>query len=115
MSTIELNLEVSDEIIDDIIDGADYSIGYWAENSRHDRQGKTYSFWEIEEGMEHKVTYQDITDAIKKIVNREVRVRSDIRDAIILDLVDYTNACRMDAEVYDVVIQVATLDDIVYG
>lgn len=115
MSTIELTLEVSDKVIEDIVDGADYSIGYWAEASRHSLEGKTYSFVEIEEGMEHKVTYQDIVEAISKLVKRDVRVRSDIRDAIILDLVDYENACRMDAECYDVIIQVAALDDIVYG
>ena len=115
MSTIELALDVSDEVIEDIIDGADYAIGYWAENADHNQQNKTYTFWETEEGVEHKVSYQDIIDALSKIARGDVRVRTDIRDAIVVDLVDYSRACRMDAEVYDVVIQVAALGDIVYG
>jgi hypothetical protein len=115
MSTIELPLEVSDQVIEDIIDGAGYSIGYWAESGHHDPQNKTYSFIESEEGLEHKVSYQDIVEAIGKVVKREVGVRSDIRDAIVLDLIDYDDASRMDAEVYDVVIQVAALGEITYG
>lgn len=115
MSTIELTLDVPDQVIEDIIDGAGYAIGYWVESARHDPQAKTYTLIESETGEEYKMSYQDIVDALSKVVTREVRVRSDIREAIVLDLVDYNNASRMDAEVYDVVIQIACLGDITYG
>lgn len=115
MSTIELALDVTDEIIEDIIEGAGYVIGYWASEGQYDSEARTYSVTDAEDDATYHVTYDDIAKAIGKIVRNEIELRDDIREAIVLDLIDYDNGGRMDSEVYDCVIQVACLGSITYG
>lgn len=115
MSTIELSLDVTDEIIEDIIEGAGYTIGYWARTATYDSEARTYEVTDAEDDTKYHVTYDDIAKAISKIVRNEAELRNDIREAIVLDLFDYDNAHRMDAEVYDCVIQVACLGSVTYG
>lgn len=115
MSSIDIALDVTDEIIEDIIEGAGYTIGYWASEAHYDSEARTYTVTDNEDSSEYHITYDDISKAIEKIVTKKVKLRGDIREAIVLDLVDYHNAHHMDAEVYDCVIQVACLGDVVYG
>lgn len=115
MSSIELTLDVSDEMIGDIIDGAEeQGIGYWAEQSTHDINAKTFTFIETEEGEEHHLSYEDIANAMKQLIEHKVSVNDSIREAITLDVID-KDGCRMDAEAYDVIIQVACFGEITYG
>lgn len=115
MSSIEIPVDVSDEFIIDIIDGAEeQGIGYWAEQSVHDTNARTLTFIETEEGEEHHLSYDDITNAIEQLINKKVSVSSSIREAITLDVID-KDGCRMDADAYDVIIQVACFGEITYG
>lgn len=115
MHSIEVTLEVSDVVIEDIIDGAGYAIGYWAQNGEHDTQAQTYTVIDNDDGEEYALSYEDIANAIQKLVKHEVKVRPDIHEAILLDIVSYENAHRMDTDAYDVIIQVACFDEVTYG
>jgi hypothetical protein len=110
-----MKVPVVDDVIDDIIDGAGYQISYWASDAEVDSQAKTYTITDAEDDSVHVVTYADIARAIQTVVDGEAGIRQDIRDAITLDVFDYKNACRMDSEAYDVLIQLACFNEVVYG
>lgn len=115
MSSIDITLDVSDEIIEDIIEGAGYAIGYWTTECVFDSQAQTYTITDSEEGETFRLTYSDITKAIHKLVKGEVDIRKDITQGIAIDLMDYANGCHMDSEAYDCIIQVACFNKVIYG
>lgn len=116
MSKILISIDVSDEAITDIIDGAEEGgIGYWARDSHNDTNARTFSFTDIEDDKQYTITYEQIASAIGLIATDQVELNSMIRDAIVLDLANYDDPFRMDAECYDVIIQVATFGELVYG
>jgi predicted DNA-binding protein with PD1-like motif len=116
MSTILVALEVSDEAIIDIIDGAEEGgIGYWAVRSVHDKANKTLTITDGEDNKAVTITYDQIVTAISDLVNRKVSISTHITDAITSDLASEDYGCHMDAECYDVIIQVALFGDVVYG
>jgi hypothetical protein len=110
-----MNVEVTHEMIEDIIEGAGYGIHYWATKAVVDEDAQTYTITDGEDGKVYVVHYSDITKAIQSLLDREVAIRSDIVDAIALDLMNYEDAHRMDSEVYDVIIQVACFGEVIYG
>jgi hypothetical protein len=112
---IRMNVEVTEDAIEDIIDGAGMAIGYWASKAVVDTEGKTYEVTDGEENQKYHLTYPDIARAIQLIVDRDVDLRSDIVDAIALDLLNYEDAHRIDSEAYDAIIQVACFADVIYG
>jgi hypothetical protein len=113
-TTVELSVHITDEMVEDIIDGAGYAIGYWASKAVFDSEAQTYEVTEDEDDHRYVITYEAIRTALVKLVKGEVSIRSDIRDAITLDMID-RDGCRMDGECYDVIIQVACLGDVIYG
>jgi hypothetical protein len=110
-----MNVELSIEAIEDIIDGGGYGIHYWAVAGVVDEENQTYKVTDGETGKSYLLHYSDITKAIQSLLDREVAIRSDIVDAIALDLLNYEDAHRMDSEAYDVIIQVACFGEVIYG
>jgi hypothetical protein len=116
MSKILIALEVSDEAIIDIIDGAEEGgIGYWATRSVHDKANRTLAITDSQDNKTITITYDQIVNAISDLVNRKVSISTHITDAITSDLASEDYGCHMDAECYDVIIQVALFGDVVYG
>ncbi|CAB4123833.1 hypothetical protein UFOVP46_103 [uncultured Caudovirales phage] len=113
--TITMKVPVVDDAIDDIIDGAGYSIGYWASNAEVDSKAQTYTVTDSDSGKKYPLTYADIARAIQTVADGKAGIRQDIQDAITLDILDYENAERMDSEAYDVLIQLACFNEVVYG
>ena len=104
------------QAVEDIIEGAGDYIGYWAYEADMDTVNQTYTITEQDEPTNtvHKVTYKDIVDACAKIVSGKASSRSDIMSAVAQAFIDYENA-DMDADCYDVIIQVACFGEIIYG
>jgi uncharacterized protein YtpQ (UPF0354 family) len=116
MSKILIALEVSDEVITDIIDGAEGGgINYWASRSINDSDNRTLTITDREDNKTVTITYDQIVNAISDLVNRRVSISTHITDAITSDLASEDYGCHMDAECYDVIIQVALFGDVVYG
>jgi hypothetical protein len=113
--TIRMNVEITQEVIEDIIDGAGYAIHYWATKAVVDTEAETYTVTDGEDDKEYVIHYQDIARAIQLLVDGDADVRADIREAVALDLLNYENAHRMDSEVYDVIIQLAAMGAVIYG
>jgi hypothetical protein len=113
-TTVPTTYELSEEAITDIIDGAGYSIGYWASEAEVDGVAKTYSVTEEDSNKSFVLTYEDIFKACVKLSNREVSIRKDIADNLRIALLDYDEA-DLDGEVYDCVIQTACFGEVVYG
>jgi hypothetical protein len=99
--TIRMNVELTHDAIEDIIDGAGMAIGYWATKGVVDEEAQTYVVTDGEDGKEYIIHYSDIARAIQLIVDGDADVRDDIKESITLDLLDYDNAYRMDSEAYD--------------
>jgi isocitrate/isopropylmalate dehydrogenase len=78
-----------------------------------------YKFFTINKNRKHNkaitITYDQIVNAISDLVNRKVSISTHITDAITSDLASEDYGCHMDAECYDVIIQVALFGDVVYG
>jgi hypothetical protein len=116
MSKILISLDVSDEVITDIIDGAEEGgIGYWASRSVNDLTNRTLTITDDQDNKPTTITYDQIVNAISDLVNGRVSISSSIRDAITSDLASGDYGCYMDATCYDVIIQVALFGDVVYG
>lgn len=116
MSKILISLDVSDEFITDIIDGAEEGgIGYWASNSVNDPAKRMLTITDMEDNVAIPMSYDQIVNAISDLVNGRVSISSEIRDAITSDLASGDYGCHMDATCYDVIIQVAMFGDVVYG
>lgn len=114
MNTIELSVNINDEVIDDIIEGAGYEIGYWASKAVYDSEAQTYEVTEEEDEKRYFLTYPIIAKAITSLVKGDITISPSIREAITLDLVS-KEGCHMDGECYDVIIQVACFGDVIYG
>ena len=111
----QVKLEISDDMIEVLIDMAGYGIGYWSDLGEIDDKARTYTVRDTEDvGGRHTLTYEQLAEALVKVANRDVQVASYI--------VNYaTNAIRdddpgyIDSELADVVVQVAAFGEIVYG
>jgi hypothetical protein len=116
MSKILISLDVSDEVITDIIDGAECGgINYWASRSVNDPDNRTLTITDGEDDKTITITYDQIVNAISDLTNGRVSISPAIRDAITSDLASGDYGCYMDATCYDVIIQVALFGDVVYG
>lgn len=114
--TIRMNVELTHDAIEEIIDGAGMSIGYWAIAGVVDEEAQTYRVTDGEDdGKSYTIHYSEIARAIQSLVDGDISIRDDIREAITLDLLDWDDAHRMGGEEYDVIIQVACFGEVVYG
>ena len=119
--SITITKTLDAELFDDIIDTAREGIGYWAHRLIQDIPTETVKV--IFDGVdfdddsplatgEKTITYQGITDAIESLLKGDAKCGNYILE----QLRDYLNGePTLDTDLADVIIQVATLGEIVYG
>ena len=103
--TIEMKINVTEEVIETVIELADYGISYWAYKAV--AKDKTYTVFE-EEGDKHVLTHEDIMQGVKMYIENGNKPYN-ILDGNEID------ECQIDAEVADMIIQYACFGEIVYG
>ena len=125
--TMEIDLEVSQESIDQIIESAGYGIGYWASAAVVDEHARTYTITESEEGDydKHVVTYDQLVEAFWKIANpgRSIKGLGKMTRGYALDAVmdgiqngkGDIDAGHVDSDLADHIVQVAIFDEVIYG
>lgn len=103
------NVTLDEDDFLDLVDTAGYGIGYWAFSGAVDSKWNTYTVKYFDDGERKEVVISIwmIESAIEKILNGEVQCGYDIRK--------YIREDDIDAEVADVIIQVAAFGEVVYG
>ncbi len=119
---LEIKTEVSVEEISSLIDTAGYGMNYWAEFGMYSEEKQTYEVrldqdaqdgvgWESDTKV---ITYQEIADAIQKLISGQVGIRPDIRQSLVEEFINKDGG-QMDSEGAEVVIQVALFGDVIFG
>lgn len=104
--TLELN--ITEEQLDDIVDTASYDIGYWASFIGYD-EGK-YNIVEIDDDKSHVLSHEDVINAIIKYINDYDSAKT------ILDLSNNTIDTELvDGEAADIIMQYACFGELIYG
>lgn len=107
---IKMELVITEEDIEDIIDTAGYGIGYWAKRAI---VGDDYYEVVDEDGVCHKLTYGDICKGINRWYITDGNIPYDIMEFngnnIGLD------TGMIDSEMADMIIQYACFGEIIYG
>jgi len=127
--TIQVDLELSQESLDCLIEMAGYGINYWASSATQDDEAKTYTVTENEEGeyAVHVISYDKIIDAFWKAANPGAEIKGWHRGhstrAYALSAV--TNGLRngegdieagdIDSDLADNIIQLAAFGEVIYG
>lgn len=118
---VDIRVSVKPQTIADIIDTAGYGIGYWAELAHFDEDARTYTVRvqeEMDDRPEHErtkvLTYQDIANAMGVIVSGKAGVANPIVEMVRDGLLD-GDAAQVDSDAADVIIQIAALEELVYG
>jgi hypothetical protein len=119
--SITITKTLDAELFDDIIETAGYGIGYWAQTLTHDIPSETVRIvfdgddFDDDSPLatgEKTITHQGITDAIESLLKGDAKCGNYILE----QLRDYLNGePTLDTDLADVIIQVATLGEIVYG
>lgn len=124
---IEVELEVSQESLDCIIEMAGYGIAYWASSATADNDARTYTVTESAEGDydKHVVTYDKIVESFWKIANPGAEVKGLnllTRDYALRAVVDGLiegdgdiDAGHVDSDLADQIIQLAIFDEVIFG
>lgn len=111
--------EVDASIIEDLLEEAGYSIGYWADSADVDTKRQTYTVVETEAhnsyetAVEHSIPFQKIAQALTDLATG----MADVNVAIQQQLADVLSGKRddVDSEAADCVVQVAVFGEIIYG
>lgn len=107
--TLTLNLNITQEQIDEIIDTVGYGIGYWAERAII---GSGYYAVVDEDGVYYKLTYGDICRGINQyITNGNMPYNIMEFDGNNINL----NTTMVDSVVADMIIQYACFGEIIYA
>ena len=124
---LEVNLEISQESLDCIIEMAGYGIAYWASTATHDDEARTYEVTENYEGdyEKHTVTYDQIVEAFWKIANpgdQTKGVGSMVKGYAVSAVIDGNDegkgdidAGHVDSDLADSIIQVAIFNEVIFG
>jgi hypothetical protein len=126
---VELNIELSKESLDCLIEMAGYGISYWAVAAEYDDEARTYTVTENEEGEneKHVIPYDKIIDAFWQAANpgskikgwhekhetREYALRAVI-DGILAGKGDI-DAGHIDSDLADNIIQLAAFGEVQFG
>lgn len=108
----DVEISLSPEDWEDVVDTAGYGIAYWVERAVVDSENLTYriEWFDGDDLNSQIITLADIEKAWGKIVSGHIQVNSDIRSYLSSgDLGD------VDADAADVLIQVALFGEIIYG
>jgi hypothetical protein len=111
---VTIQVDISNQFIDDLIDTAGMSIGYWASEATQDDEQETYTVTEQESGDEFVITYRRIAKSLEDLIAGKGKIAkeilSNLRTAVMED-----DASYVDSEVADSVIQYAIFGEIVYS
>lgn len=129
MVTMEFDLDISDESLDCLIEMAGYGIAYWASEATQDDEARTYTIIENEEGENevHVIPFDKIKEAFWRVANPGAKIKglnqnhtvktyalNAIKDGLEEGNGDI-DAGHIDADLADIVIQVAAFGEVVYG
>lgn len=106
--------EGRNQFLDDIIEGALYGCAYWADGFR---QNGVQTIWEFDQpyGEKYILNRELIAKGINKILNDlDFEVNSDILKCIAVGNRE-NDACNIDAECCDVIVQSGIFGEIVFG
>lgn len=119
--TMQGSFILDTSMIEEIVDSAGYSIGYWATSATVDTEAETYSVtWsgadfdpsDPRSAGAFTLTHFDIVQAIGRIFRSEVSLNRELTAQLTDWLCGHPT---MDGELVDCVIQVALFGEIVYG
>lgn len=102
---VEMELIITEEDIEEIIDMAGYGIGYWAIKAV---VGDDYYEITDEENKKHKLSYKDIINGVKMYIKNGNKPYNIIDDNAIA-------AENIDSVVADMIIQYACFGELIYG
>lgn len=110
---VMLEIELSDEFLDDVIEAAlAGGIQYWA--SIMGRSGKVYAIRDDDEGKRMLLTHEAVARGITKALSKDFCLNDTIR-ATIYRGASQSDAGDIDAEAADVIVQAAMFGGIVYS
>lgn len=120
--TLTAKFEISVQEITDLIETAGYGMNYWCEFGKYDDEAQTYEVRldaEAQDGVDWEtdtkvITYQEIVDAIQKLISGEVSVGNWIRESLVAEFISKDGG-SMDSDGAEVVIQVALFGEIIFG
>jgi hypothetical protein len=106
-------------IIDTFITAVEGGINYWASLSEysHKEGAETITVWEdseSEEGTTHVVVPEDLRKVFTGIRSGKIEVAPYIAEQVKLAYVD-PDSCDIDADVADVIFQIAIFGQVVFG
>jgi hypothetical protein len=110
---LSLELSLTDEHIEEIIEGAGYVQHSWNLGGTIDTENRTFQCT-VDDGdelIEKSVTFDEIAKAVETIAVTNRNVMLDL----VLCYMDGNLGGEMDAMDYDEIIQVALFGDVVYG
>jgi hypothetical protein len=111
---VTIQMDISSQFIDDLIDTAGMSIGYWASEATQNNWDETYTVTEQESGDEFVITYRRIVKSLEDLIAGKgdiiQEIKENLRTAVMED-----DASHVDSEVADSVIQYAIFGEIVYS
>jgi hypothetical protein len=118
---IKRDATIDKGMISEIIDTAGYSIAYWATSLINDEAGKSFLIEFDGDDFEEEsplttgkafITYQQVAKAVEQVANNEAK----IGDWLVLQANQWLNGePTLDGDLADVIIQVATFGELVYG
>lgn len=125
MPNMEIDLKISEDSLDCILEMAGYGMAYWASSATVLKEAREYRVIESEEGEyeEHVVSFDKIEEAFWKIANPGSGVGSimvkqyafnAIKDGLQNGEGDI-DAGHVDADLADAIIQIAIFGEITFG
>lgn len=92
--------------------------GYWAKITDYDTSNITVKFQDGEDGVDHKILVDKnlIERSIKKLLNP--KEKADVHVSFLKNIwaADYKNdASLIGGEEFDIILQMAVLNDVIYG
>lgn len=126
---LELNLDMSQEALDCLIEMAGYGINYWAVEATQDDEARTYTVTENEEGENevHVIPYDKIIDAFWQAANPGSVIKGwnpkhPTREYALKAVIDGIHngngdieAGHIDSDLADNIIQLAAFGEVQYG
>lgn len=105
---------VNTQMIQDIIDTAGYSIGYWADEATVGEN--VYTVHDSEQDLTLTITHADIVEALTKIANHNVELNLHYSYCTqVNQWLDNTPEGDIDGELADYIIQIAGFGEVVYS
>lgn len=112
---VTLTMEITDELILDIVYDVEFSSAYWASDIVVDDTAKTLTLTNTELDKQYVLTYNDIAEAVKLVITFNSAVDDAQATDLLLHIVDnaYYGA-PISEQVCDAVIQQACFEGIRY-